>query len=172
VRSAALRRGWAVEERHIYRADGSSGARLGRPGRDRLRDHIARADLDVALVTAPDRRARNEVHQVRLLEELARRGCRVALLDRPRSPDPHARLLLQVRGAVAEYERTLITDRMRRGRLARRRAGTLLPWTRPPVGDRLDPARPRAPAAVRVGPTEAALVTQLVAWRLEQGASR
>jgi DNA invertase Pin-like site-specific DNA recombinase len=34
--------------------------------------------------------------------------------------------LLQIRGAVAEYERTLIAERMRRGRLAKLRAGQLL----------------------------------------------
>jgi len=50
------------------------------------------------------------------------------------SQDPHDQLLLQIRGAVAEYERTLITERMRRGRLRRLKAGTLLPWTRPPYG--------------------------------------
>lgn len=34
------------------------------------------------------------------------------------------------------------------------RAGTLLPWTRPPFGYRLDPGRPRDAAAVRVEPGE------------------
>ena len=68
------------------------------------------------------------------------------------SDDPHDQLLLQIRGAVAEYERTLITERMRRGRQARLRAGTLLPWTRPPFGYRLDPDRPRDAAAVRTEP--------------------
>jgi hypothetical protein len=46
--------------------------------------------------------------------------------------DPHDQLLLQIRGAVAEYERTLIADRMRRCRLTKFRAGKLLLWTRPP----------------------------------------
>ena len=35
------------------------------------------------------------------------------------SADPHDQLLLQIRGAVAEYERTLIAERMRRGRQAK-----------------------------------------------------
>ena len=59
------------------------------------------------------------------------------------SQDPHDQLLLQIRGAVAEYERTLIAERMRRGRQAKLRAGTLLPWTTAPFGYRLDPERPR-----------------------------
>jgi site-specific DNA recombinase len=43
-------------------------------------------------------------------------------------------LLLQIRGAVAEYERTLITERMRRGRQRKLEAGLMLPWTRAPFG--------------------------------------
>src|SRR6266851_4827098 len=57
-----------------------------------------------------------------LIEGLAGRGCQVEFLDRPMSNDPHDQLLLQIRGAVAEYERTLIAERMRRGRLAKMRA--------------------------------------------------
>ena len=49
------------------------------------------------------------------------------------SEDPHDQLLLQIRGAVAEYERTLITELMRRGRLARLRVAVLLPWTEHPM---------------------------------------
>jgi site-specific DNA recombinase len=77
------------------------------------------------------------------LEEFARFGCQVEFLDHPMSESPHDQLLLQIRGAVAEYERSLITDRMRRGRLANYQAGTLLPWTRPPYGDRLATDGPR-----------------------------
>ena len=161
LREAVAGHGWELEEQHVYRDDGYSGAGLGRPGLDRLRDHAALADLDLVLVTAPDRLARNYVHQVLLIDELAGRGCQVEFLDRPMSSDPHDQLLLQIRGAVAEYERTLITERMRRGRHARLRAGTLLPWTRPPFGYRLDPDRPRDAAAVRTEPGEAALVAQL-----------
>ena len=65
--------------------------------------------------------------------------------------------------AVAEYERTLVTERMRRGRYAKYRAGTLLPWTRPPYGYRVDPDRPRDPAGVRTEPAEAAVVQTIFA---------
>src|SRR6266700_2327209 len=138
---------------------------------DRLRDHAGLAGLEVVVVTAPYRLARNYVHQVLLIEELTGHGCQVEFLDRPMSADPHDQLLLQIRGAVAEYERTLIAERMRRGRLAKLRAGTLLPWTRPPFGYRLDPERPRDPAAVRTEPGEAVLVAQLFDWYLEPQAT-
>src|SRR6266704_2193130 len=171
LRAAAAERGWDLDDQHVYRDDGYSGARIGRPGLDRLRDHAALAELDVVLVTAPDRLARNYVHQVLLIDELAARGCQVEFLDRPMSADPHDQLLLQIRGAVAEYERTLIAERMRRGRQARLRAGTLLPWTTAPFGYRLDPDRPRRADAVRVEPGEATLVAQLFDWYLEPQAT-
>ena len=98
LRAAVAERGWELEDQHVYRDDGFSGARLGRPGLDRLRDHAALADLDVVLVAAPDRLARNYVHQVLLIKELAGHGCRVEFLDRPMSDDPHDQLLLQIRG--------------------------------------------------------------------------
>ena len=169
--AAVTERGWTLDERHVYRDDGYSGASLGRPGLDCLRDHAALAEVDLVVVTAPDRLARNYVHQVLLIDELGRNGCQVEFLDRPMSQDPHDQLLLQIRGAVAEYERTLIAERMRRGRQAKLRAGTLLPWTTPPFGYRLDPERPRDAAGVRVEPDTAVLVAQLFDWYLEPQAT-
>src|SRR5437764_15270722 len=63
--------------------------------------------------------------------ELEQGGCQVEFVDRPMSQNPHDQLLLQIRGAVAEYERSVIAERMRRGRRQKYQAGSLLPWTRP-----------------------------------------
>lgn len=111
LQSHSQSQGWQWQDEHVFRDDGYSGASLKRPGLDRLRDHIARATFDLVLITAPDRLARKYVHRMLLLEELERAGCRVEFVDRPMSQDPHDQLLLQIRGAVAEYERTLIADR-------------------------------------------------------------
>jgi len=80
------------------------------------------------------------------------------------SDDPHDQLLLQIRGAVAEYERNLIAERMRRGRLAKYRSGLLLPWTRIPYGYLVDPERPRDPSGVRLDPVKAEIIKQIFAW--------
>jgi site-specific DNA recombinase len=165
----AARAGWTVAAEHVFRDDGASGARLDRPGLDALRDHAARAAFDVVVVTAPDRLARNFVHQMVIMEELQRRGVRVVFCDRPLTDDPHEQLVTQIRGAVAEYERTLIADRMRRGRLARLRSGQLLPWTRAPYGYRLHPERPRDPALVQLDPVAAAVVQELFAAYADGG---
>jgi site-specific DNA recombinase len=165
----AEREGWSLEGERVYLDEGYSGASLNRPGLDALRDAAAMAEFEVVLITAPDRLARKYVHQVLLLEELQGGGCQVEFVERPMSQDPNDQLLLQIRGAVAEYERTLIAERMRRGRLAKLRAGQLLPWMRVPFGYRTDPERPRDPAGLRVEEYEAAIVRQMFAWYLEQG---
>src|SRR5215213_4768574 len=165
------RKGWSLDRERVYFDEGYSGASLNRPGRDALRDAAAMAEFEVVLVAAPDRLARKYVHQVLLLEELQGRGCRVEFAERPMSQDPNDQLLLQIRGAVAEYERTLIAERMRRGRLAKLRSGQLLPWMRVPFGYRTDPERPRDPQGLRVEEYEAAIVRQMFAFYLEQGAT-
>jgi len=134
LQSYVMEQGWQLAAEHIFRDDGYSGAKLGRPGLERLREQAALGEFERVLITAPDRLARNYVHQVLLLEELSSRGCQVEFLDRPLSDDPHDQLVLQIRGAVAEYERSLIAERMRRGRQSRLKAGLLLPWTKAPDG--------------------------------------
>ena len=163
--------GWQLQEEHIFRDDGRSGATLNRPGLDRLRDAVRTRAIEVVLITAPDRLARNYVHQMILLEEIEQAGCQVEFLERPMSHDPHDKLLLQIRSAVAEYERELITDRMRRGRQAKYRAGLLLPWTRPPYGYRLGVENPRNPEEVRIEESEAAVVREIYALYLQEGLS-
>jgi site-specific DNA recombinase len=155
LRAHLQAQGWPLQEGDIFRDDGYSGASLKRPGLDRLRDRAALASFDKIFVTDPDRLARKYVHQMLLLEELQKHGCRVEFLDRPMSQDPHDQLLLQIRGAVAEYERTLIAERMRRGRQRQFQAGKMLPWTRAPYGYRMATDRPRDPSGVYQDPAEA-----------------
>ncbi len=155
---------WHLEEKHIYLDEGYSGAKLNRPGLDRLREHIAKAEFEMILITAPDRLARNYVHQMLLIEEFQNLGCQVQFLERPMSQDPHDQLLLQIRGAVAEYERSLITDRMRRGRRAKLRSGLLLPWTVAPYGYLLDLEHPRDASKVSLDPVKSEIVRQIFSW--------
>jgi site-specific DNA recombinase len=59
LQAHALQQGWSVAPEHIFRDDGYSGAKLTRPGLERLRDRAALRELDRVLITAPDRLARN-----------------------------------------------------------------------------------------------------------------
>jgi site-specific DNA recombinase len=73
--------GWSLDPAHVFRDDGSSGAILARPGLDCLRDAVKGREIDRVLVTAPDRLARNYVHQMVLLEEWAQAGCAAEFLE-------------------------------------------------------------------------------------------
>ena len=163
--------GWDVPEENIFRDDGYSGSGLNRPGLDRLRDKVSAGEIDQVILTDPDRLARNYVHQMVLLEEFENHGCQIAFLDRPMSQDPHDQLLLQIRGAVAEYERTLIAERMRRGRQSKYRAGVLLPWSKPPYGYQEHPDHPRNPSGVQIQEAEAAVVREMFACYLGEDIS-
>ena len=162
---------WSEQDLVTFLDNGYSGASLKRPGLDRLRDAVARAEIDQILLTEPSRLARNYVHQSLLLEEFQGMGCQVIFLDRPMSQDPHDQLLLQIRGAVAEYERTLIAERMRRGRQQKLRAGAMSPCAHPPYGYRSDPNHPRDPHKWRLEETEAAHVAFLFDSYLQVGQS-
>ena len=160
---------WHVADEHSYRDDGYSGVKLNRPGLDRLRDHAAMAAFARVLLTAPARFAGHYVHQRLLVEALTPRGCPVAFVERRMSQDPHAQFLLHMRSAGAEYARTVMTERMRRGRQAKRRRGQLLPWPRAPYGSLRDVERPRDPSRVRLAPVHAAGVEPMCAGSPDPG---
>jgi site-specific DNA recombinase len=160
---------WEIGEELIFRDDGYSGSSANRPGLSALRAKASEGAIDLVLVTAPDRLARDYVWQRLLLEEFSGYGCRIEFLERPMDETPHDRLLLEIRGAVAEYERSLIAERMRQGRARKYRAGLLLPWSsRPPYGYRLDPEHPRDPQGVRIDEPAAAVVREIFSRYAEQ----
>ena len=103
-----------------YVDDGYSGTSLNRPGLDELRDAAEAGVFDELWCLSPDRLARSFPYQVLILDELARLGVSVRFTDSPPiEDDPQARLLIQMQGVIAEYERAKLTERARRGKLYR-----------------------------------------------------
>lgn len=161
---------WDLAPEHLFRDDGYSGSILNRPGLNELRQATRYGAVEKVLITAPDRLARDYVHQVLLLQELEAGGCSVEFLDRPMTQDPHDQLLLHIRGAVAQYERTLIAQRTQQGKERKFNAGLLLPWSEAPYGLRVDPDHPTDPAGVGVDETKAAVVREIFArYRARDG---
>jgi site-specific DNA recombinase len=128
-----------------YCDDGHSGARLDRPGLDALRDGAEAGLFEVVCCLSPDRLARSYACQVLILDELARLGVSVAFTGAPGldQEDPQAKLLTQVQGVIAEYERAKIGERYRRGKLCRSRAGEVIS-RKAPYGYGASPAAPAA----------------------------
>ena len=149
-----------------YRDDGHSGARLDRPGLDALRDAAEAGLFEVICCLSPDRLARSYAYQVLILDELARFGVSVAFADAPGldQDDPQARLLTQVQGVIAEYERAKIGERYRRGKLFRSRAGEVIS-RKAPYGYRRIPRGPDGPAHLEIYEPEAVIARRIFAER-------
>jgi len=145
--------------------EGGSGATLVRPALDRLRDLAALGLIDRLYVFAPDRLSRRHAYQVLLLEELRRGGVEVIFLDHVPRDTAEDRLLLEVQGIVAEYERAQITERCRRGKLHAARHGAVNVLGAAPYGYRYVPARgPGEPAAYEIVLEQARVVRQIFTW--------
>ena len=161
----ALLRERMVREGHElvaeYTDDGLSGARLDRPGLDALRDAAEAGYFEGVWCLSADRLARMYAYQVIVLDELSRHGVTVRFHDTPQiEDDPQARLLTQVQGVIAEYERAKIGERYRRGKLWRSRAGEVIAW-KVPYGYRRLPRAGERPAHLEVFEREAAVVRRI-----------
>src|SRR5260370_9471183 len=140
---------------------GYPGARLDRPGLDMMRDQAEAGAFEAVWCLSPDRLARAYVYQVLVLDELAQFGVPVIFSDAPPvGDDPQLRLLTQVQGVIAEYERAKIAERNRRGRLYRSRAGEVVSW-KAPYGYRRVARDGCGPARLEVFEPEAAVVQRI-----------
>lgn len=164
---------WIAENGHALKPDhncvdqGYSGARLDRPGLDRLRDAVHEGEVDGVVVLTPDRLARKYAYQVLLLEEFKRVGCAITFVHHPLSDDPNDQLLLQIQGAVAEYERAVLGERFRRGKLQKARSGLYLAG-KAPYGYRYVPKREGVPGYLVIDENEADLVRMLYRWLIDE----
>ena len=119
---------------------GASGASLERPELGRLLAEISSGSVQMLLVAKLDRLTRSVADLARLIEVVNRRGVR--LVSAEESIDTGTacgRLILQVLGAVSQWEREAIAERtsaaLRARRAAGRRAGTVpFGWSADPDG--------------------------------------
>ncbi len=163
LRAWAAAQGHPVSDEQVFRDEGYSGSRLDRPGLDALRDAVRDGAVGTVVVLTPDRLARKYAYQVLLLEEFRRAGVEVMFLQHPISDDPNDQLLLQIQGAIAEYERAVLGERFRRGKLQKARDGHYI-TARAPYGYRYVPRRDAMPGHITVDEPEAELVRRVYGW--------
>jgi DNA invertase Pin-like site-specific DNA recombinase len=112
-------RGWPAVE---YVDRGVSGAKDRRPALDRLLSDARRRRFDVLVCWRLDRLGRNLKHLITLLDDLQALGVAfVSLAEGIDATTPAGRLQMQILGAIAEFEKGRIVERVRAG-LARARA--------------------------------------------------
>lgn len=119
LREYCGRRGWEAVE---YVDRGVSGAKDRRPALDQMLKDAKRRRFDVVVCWRLDRLGRNLKHLITMLEDLQSLGVAfVSLNEGLDATTPAGRLSMHVLGAIAEFERARIQERVRAG-LARARA--------------------------------------------------
>ena len=114
LREYALRRGWTITSEYVDQ--GVSGSRESRPQLNQLMADAHRRSFDAVLVWKIDRFGRSLKHLVNALADLCAYGVAfVSLRDNFDLSTPSGRLMFQIVGAMAEFERALIQERVRAG---------------------------------------------------------
>jgi site-specific DNA recombinase len=165
--TAAAVAGYDIAPTSVFLDEGVSGTRLDRPALDRLRDLAAEGAFEVLLVTVPDRLARRYAYQVLLVEEFTRCGCEVVFVQHTLGASPEEHMLLQMQGVFAEYERALIQERTRRGRLFAARQGRVN-WGNPPYGYSYIRKTLTTPQHLIINEAEAEVVRLIYRWCVEE----
>src|SRR2546427_1636909 len=166
LRVYAAKNGMEVVEE--FTDEGYSGARLDRPALDRMRDLAERRGFEVLLTYCTDRLARKFVLQALILDELERFGVKTIFLEGGAADDPLSKLMHQITGAVAEFERAKITERYRRGKLSRARCGKIVSPD-VPFGYVKIPRRDGVAAHAEIEPTQAAIVRRIFETYVDGG---
>jgi DNA invertase Pin-like site-specific DNA recombinase len=96
--------------------DRMSGSKDSRPGLNRMMADAAQRKFDAVLVWKLDRFGRSLRHLVNAIADLEAVGVAfISLRDNLDLTTPSGRLMFQIIGAMAEFERSLIQERVRAG---------------------------------------------------------
>lgn len=100
----------------IYKDEGISGAKEKRPGLNDLMKDARRKRFDVVIVTRFDRFARSTQHLLSALEEFRALGIDfISLGESIDTTTPMGTMVFTIIAALAEFERSLIQERIRLG---------------------------------------------------------
>lgn len=114
LREYATRRGLNIYNEYVDQ--GVSGSKESRPALNRLMSDAQRCRFDAVLVWKIDRFGRSLKHLVNSLADLSAYGIAfISLRDNLDLSTPSGRLMFQIIGAMAEFERALIQERVRAG---------------------------------------------------------
>jgi DNA invertase Pin-like site-specific DNA recombinase len=125
LRDYCKSRGFSIQGEYVD--NGISGTKDRRPELDRLLDDTRKRRIDLIIVWKLDRFGRSLKQLVMTLEELSSLG--VGFISYQDSIDlttPQGRLMFHIIGAMAEFERELIAERVKAGIENARRKGKRL----------------------------------------------
>ena len=137
LRQIAERRGWKVVETYSDAGISGSKGRDKRPGLDQLLNDASRRKFGVVMAWSIDRLGRSLIDLLATVQNLE--ACGVDLyLDQQNidTTTPAGRLMFQITGAFAEFERSMIRQRVKLGLKRAVAQGKRL--GRPPIASELE----------------------------------
>lgn len=108
-----------------YVDEGLSGEFLDRPALSRLRKDVKEGIVKVVISLDPDRLSRKLMDQLVVSDEIEKKA-QLIFVNGEYQKTPEGMLFYQMRGAIAEFEKAKITERMSRGRREKARQGKVL----------------------------------------------
>jgi len=119
------RRGFEIVE--VYEDIGESGAKDNRPALEKLMQDARKRHFDAVIVQRLDRLGRSVRHLLHTLDELQSLGIDfISIHQGIDTTTPSGRMILVFLGAISEYERELIKERVRAGLERAKRQGKRL----------------------------------------------
>jgi DNA invertase Pin-like site-specific DNA recombinase len=132
----ASRKGWQIVDRYIDHGVSGAKGRDKRPEFDRLLKDATRRKFDVLMAWSVDRLGRSLQDLVSFLGEIQANGVDLYLhVQGVDTTTPAGRALFQMLGVFAEFERSIIQERIHAGLARARSKGVRL--GRPPAAERL-----------------------------------
>lgn len=120
-------RGWNLTRQFVDHGISGSKSRADRPALDQLMKAAVRGEFDVVAVWSIDRLGRSLQHLVETVNELQSLGTDLYIHQQALDTStPAGKLAFSVFGALAEYERELIRERVRVGLERAKRRGVKL----------------------------------------------
>ena len=124
LQAVANKEGWDVVERFVDKGISGSKGRDGRPAFDALHKGIVRRQFDLVAAWSVDRLGRSLQDLIAFLSELHSKHTNLYLhrqgID---TTTPAGKLLFQMLGVFAEFERSMIVERVKAGLTERRQKG-------------------------------------------------
>jgi len=108
-----------------YVDDGYSGEFLERPALSKLRGDIREGIIEKVIIYDPDRLSRKLMNQLLVSEEIEKHA-ELIFVNGDYQKTPEGMLFYQMRGAIAEFEKAKINERMSRGRREKAKQGKVV----------------------------------------------
>lgn len=167
VRSLELQTGRRIEA--VEFVDEMSGELLERPGLQRALELVRNHSVAYFVCLDPDRLARKLMVQLLVTDEIERTGCKLEFVSHDYVNSPEGRLFYQLRGAISEFERAKILERMLRGKRGKLASGGM-PGHAEPFGYRTITGQKHATAdqVIVPDPEESKWVLAMYRWCAEE----